>query len=79
MKFYVCFVSLCVGLHSLFSQPTEDTIVAYFFHGQGSDERVFEKIEWPDNYMKVFIRYPIPKKKKKHCLNMLKDYTYTWK
>ena len=38
-------------------------MVAYFFHGQGSDERVFKNIELPENFYKVFVDYPVPERK----------------
>lgn len=34
----------------------------YFFPGQGSDERIFEKISLDSSYKKVFLSFPIPKK-----------------
>lgn len=34
----------------------------YFFPGQGSDERIFEKITLDSSFKKVYLSYPIPKK-----------------
>lgn len=34
----------------------------YFFHGQGSDERVFSKIQLDSNFRAVHVIYPLPEK-----------------
>lgn len=40
----------------------KDITYVYFFPGQGSDERLFEKINLTANFQVVHINYPIPKK-----------------
>ena len=39
-----------------------NVIYVYFFSGQGSDERIFEKINLTTNFQIVHVNYPIPKK-----------------
>ena len=39
-----------------------DVTYVYFFSGQGSDERIFEKINLSANFQIVHVNYPIPKK-----------------
>ncbi|MFW5657695.1 MAG: alpha/beta fold hydrolase [Bacteroidota bacterium] len=34
----------------------------YLFPGQGSDERVFQKLQFPDGYKVICMEYPIPEK-----------------
>ena len=36
--------------------------LAYFFPGQGSDERIFAKIKLDSSFKIIYIVYPIPKK-----------------
>lgn len=55
--FFLLFVQFLVNL-SYSSTPT----TVYFFHGQGSDERVFSNIKLDSNYHIVYITYPIPEK-----------------
>lgn len=48
----------------------------YFFPGQGSDERIFEKITLDSTYKKVYLSYPIPEKKEtmhSYALKIAKD------
>lgn len=62
MSYQIKIVSflLLMGL-SNFSFGNNVTYV-YFFSGQGSDERIFEKIYLNTNFQIVHINYPIPKK-----------------
>jgi pimeloyl-ACP methyl ester carboxylesterase len=55
--FFLLIFQLLVNL----SYSTSPTTV-YFFHGQGSDERVFSGIKLDSNFRIVYITYPIPGK-----------------
>ncbi len=54
MKWVVCIL--------LFFQTTLFSQTVYFFPGQGSDERIFEKIALDSSFKKVYLSYPIPKR-----------------
>ncbi len=54
---FLLFTQLLTNL-SFSNTPT----TVYFFHGQGSDERVFSKIKLDSNFRIVYIAYPIPEK-----------------
>jgi pimeloyl-ACP methyl ester carboxylesterase len=55
--FFIIIFQLLMNL-SYSASPT----TVYFFHGQGSDERVFSAIKLDSNFRIVYITYPIPGK-----------------
>ncbi|HET8859101.1 alpha/beta hydrolase [Marivirga sp.] len=54
---YLFFSLFCSTIIFCQIQPT-----IYLFPGQGSDERLFERLELGSNYKLVHIKYPIPEK-----------------
>lgn len=54
----IIFFSLC-SYNISFSQEKP---IIYLFPGQGSDERLFDSINFENNYKIVHIKYPIPEK-----------------
>lgn len=46
----------------IIAQEEYSKINVYFFPGQGSDKRIFSKIELPAKYEAEFISYPVPAK-----------------
>jgi pimeloyl-ACP methyl ester carboxylesterase len=54
--------SLLIFQLFLNSSYSTSATIAYFFHGQGSDERVFANMQLDSNYRIVYITYPIPEK-----------------
>lgn len=54
----IIFISFC-SFSASFSQ---EQYIIYLFPGQGSDERLFDSLEFESDYKIVHIKYPIPEK-----------------
>lgn len=53
---------MALFIENLYAQADASKINVYFFPGQGSDSRIFKKIELPADHKAVFVSYPVPEK-----------------